>query len=99
MYETLWKLERWMRDTIFALPQGISTTLKTSQAQTVRGFGTATLDSQGKQVTSMKLLPRKRVCRHLAQLEDRIPVLDEQKQRRPKALREGWQDPGDRTSY
>lgn len=36
----------------------------------VRGFGKAILGSQGRQVASMKLIPRKRGCRHLALLGD-----------------------------
>lgn len=61
--------------------------MKTSQAHTMRGLGTATQGSRGRQVTSMKVVPRKRGCRHLAQVGDRIPVVYEQKQGRPKALR------------
>lgn len=53
----------------------------------MRGLGTVTQGSPGRQVTSMKVVPRKKDCKHLAQLGDRTPVLDEQRQARPKALR------------
>lgn len=72
MYEILEKLERQMRGTVFTLPQGISTLMKTSQAHTWRGVGTVMLAVQSK---------------HLAQVGDMAPVLDEQKQGRSKALR------------
>lgn len=51
----------------------------------VRDFGTAMLGSQGKQATSMKFGPREKGCRHLAQVEDRTPVLDEQNKENPSS--------------
>lgn len=60
--------------------------MKTSQTMlggTLRQLGRAT---QGRQVAAMKLIPRKRSCRHLAWLGDQTAVLDEQMQQRPKTL-------------
>ena len=75
-----------MKDTTFILQEFFSI-MVTSQVHTVKGLGTAMMDSQGRKVTSMKLVPQKKGCRYLTQVEDRTPVTDEQKQGKPKALR------------